>query len=168
MLKSGVHATISGVLLAFVIPFHKEDDKNPSYHLQHALHYPVAFVILPLFTLANTAIIFPTDMMSGFTSNNSIGIITGLVIGKFLGIFLISLFAVKAGLATLSQDLNWKHIAGIAFLGGIGFTMSIFITNLAFSNMEVITQSKMSILLASVIASLSGLLVLKSAKNKIG
>jgi NhaA family Na+:H+ antiporter len=165
MLKSGVHATISGVLLAFAIPFHKEDDKNPSYHLQHALHYPVAFVILPLFALANTAIIFPTDILSGFTNNNSIGIIAGLVIGKFLGIFLISLLAVKAGLATLSQDLNWRHIAGIALLGGIGFTMSIFITNLAFSDPSVIINSKMSILLGSLIAAIAGLFVLRSNKN---
>jgi Na+:H+ antiporter, NhaA family len=165
MLKSGVHATIAGVLLAFAIPFHKEDDKNPSYHLQHALHYPVAFIIMPIFALANTAIVFPRDIMASFTNKNSIGIMAGLLAGKFLGIFLFSIFAVKTRLASISEDLNWRHIAGAAFLGGIGFTMSIFITNLAFNDSTVITNSKMSILAASLIASIIGLLILRSGKS---
>jgi Na+:H+ antiporter, NhaA family len=165
MLKSGVHATIAGVLLAFAIPFHKEDDKNPSYKLQHILHSPVAFIIMPIFALANTAIMFPTDIVAGLTSKNSIGIMAGLFIGKFLGIFLFSIFAVKSKLASISEDLNWRHIAGVAFLGGIGFTMSIFITNLAFSDTAIITNSKMSILAASLIASVSGLLMLQSGKS---
>lgn len=161
MLKSGVHATISGVLLAFALPFHKEDDKNPSYKLQHFLHYPVAYIILPLFALANTAILFPKDILDSFTSKNSIGIILGLVAGKFLGIFLISYVAVKLKLASLSPDINWNHVLGISFLGGIGFTMSIFIANLAFTDSATITASKMSILLASLCSALIGLFVLK-------
>jgi NhaA family Na+:H+ antiporter len=167
MLKSGVHATISGVLLAFAIPFHREDDKNSSYHLQHILHKPVAFIILPIFALANTAIIFPGNMLQSLTNNNSIGIITGLLLGKFLGIFLFSFLAVKVKLATLSNDINWRQLAGVACLGGIGFTMSIFITNLAFTDQVIITDSKISILVASLLASVVGLVILKSTgKNK--
>jgi NhaA family Na+:H+ antiporter len=165
MLKSGVHATIAGVLLAFAIPFHKEDDKNPSYHLQHALHYPVAFIIMPVFALTNTAIVFPKDIVASLTNKNSIGIMAGLLAGKFSGIFFFSFFAVKTRLAGISDDLNWRHIAGVAFLGGIGFTMSIFITNLAFNDSAVITNSKMSILASSLIASVSGLLILRSGKS---
>jgi NhaA family Na+:H+ antiporter len=164
MLKSGVHATIAGVLLAFAIPFHKENEKNISYRLQNALHYPVAFIILPIFALANTAIIFPADLPGNLSAKNSLGIILGLVVGKFIGIFLISLLAVKSGLATLSTELRWRHILGVSFLGGIGFTMSIFITNLAFSDMEIITASKISILFASLCSAIIGLLILKRIK----
>lgn len=165
MMKSGVHATIAGVLLAFAIPFHKEDDKNPSYHLQHFLHNPVAFIILPIFALANTAIIFPDNVLQGFTSNNSIGIITGLVLGKLLGIFLFTFLAVKLKLASLSEDMNWRQITGVACLGGIGFTMSIFITNLAFNDPAIINDSKISILFASLLASVIGLTILKKGKT---
>jgi Na+:H+ antiporter, NhaA family len=161
MLQSGVHASIAGVLLAFAIPFHKEDDKNPSYKLQHRLHYPVAYIILPIFALANTAIVFPANLVDAFTSSNSLGIIFGLVVGKFMGIFLVSYVSVKMRVAQLSPGLNWMHIAGIGLLGGIGFTMSIFISNLAFDDAATITGSKMSILAASLVAALSGLIVLK-------
>lgn len=160
MLQSGVHASIAGVLLAFAIPFHKTDDKNPSYWLQHKLHYPVAFVILPVFALANTAIKFPQDMAAAFISNNAFGIMLGLIAGKFIGIFLLSFLSVKTGLAQLSEGLRWSHIAGISFLGGIGFTMSIFISNLAFDDPGVITGAKMSILAGSLISALIGLLIL--------
>jgi NhaA family Na+:H+ antiporter len=164
MLKSGVHATIAGVLLAFAIPFHKDDDKNPSYKLQHLLHYPVAFIILPIFALANTAIAFPKDLLESFTTRNSLGIMLGLILGKFAGIFLVSFIAVRTKIATLSADLQWRHILGASLLGGIGFTMSIFITNLAFTDPGIITASKMSILLASFIAALTGLFILKRIK----
>ena len=165
MLQSGVHATIAGVLLAFAIPFHKVDEKNPSYKLQHFLHYPVAFIILPLFAFANTAIVFPKDLSSSFMSLNSIGIIFGLLAGKFIGIFVTSVLAVKTGMATLSPDLNWRHICGVSLLGGIGFTMSIFITNLAFNDPEIITSSKISVLAASFMAAITGYLILKTQKS---
>lgn len=164
MLKSGVHATIAGVLLAFAIPFHKDDEKNPSFKLQHHLHYPVAFFILPVFALANTAIVFPKDIIGNLITSNSIGIICGLIIGKFIGIFVTSFVAVKTGVAILSAELNWRHIMGISLLGGIGFTMSIFITNLAFSDPEVIISSKISVLFASLFAALVGFIILKSKK----
>jgi NhaA family Na+:H+ antiporter len=160
-LKSGVHASIAGVLLAFAIPFHKDDAKNPSYQLQHFLHYPVAYIILPVFALANTAILFPKDILESFISRNSLGIMLGLVAGKFLGIFLTSYVAVKLRLASISPEIKWNHLLGVSFLGGIGFTMSIFIANLAFTDSAIITASKMSILLASLCSALIGLFILK-------
>jgi Na+:H+ antiporter, NhaA family len=161
MLKSGVHATIAGVLLAFAIPFNKNVNDNLSFKLQHRLHYPVAFFILPLFALANTAIIFPPDLTGSLLQRNSLGIIIGLIAGKFIGIFLASLLAVKLKIASLSEELQWMHIAGISFLGGIGFTMSIFITNLAFTDQAVVTASKISILFASCTAAIIGFMLLK-------
>lgn len=164
MLKSGVHATIAGVLLAFSIPFTgKEDDESsPSHRLEHFLHKPVAFLILPVFALANTAIIIGADSLPGLTAANSVGIISGLLIGKPLGITLLSFIAVSAGICRLPLDLNWRHVFGAGLLGGIGFTMSIFITNLAFAGgAEVINASKMAILLASLAAGAAGFLWLK-------
>jgi NhaA family Na+:H+ antiporter len=164
MLKSGVHATIAGVLLAFAIPFTgKEDDKeSPSHRLEHFLHKPVAFLILPVFALANTAIVVGADALPGLTANNSLGIISGLLIGKPVGITLLSFIAVSLGVCRLPLDLNWKHVFGAGLLGGIGFTMSIFITNLAFAGgAEVINASKMAILLASLVAGIAGFLWLK-------
>ena len=166
MLKSGVHATIAGVLLAFAIPFQKINDGGLSHRLQHFLHKPVAFIILPIFALANTAIIFPENVFSSFTTHNSIGIIAGLLLGKFAGIFLVSWLAVKTKIAVLASGIKWGHLLGASLLGGIGFTMSIFITNLAFADEGIITASKMSILLASVAAALLGLFILKANKTR--
>jgi Na+:H+ antiporter, NhaA family len=164
MLKSGVHATIAGVLVAFAIPFsHKEDDEeSPSHRLEHILHKPVAFLVLPIFALANTGVVIGADWFSGLTSPNSGGIILGLVLGKPLGITLLSFAAVAIGVCRLPLDLNWKHIFGAGLLGGIGFTMSIFITNLAFvGHADVINSSKMAILVASLTAGTIGFLWLK-------
>ena len=164
MLESGVHATIAGVLLAFTIPFtHIEDDEtSPSYKVEHFLHKPVAFVILPVFALANTGIIIGADWAQSLTSANSFGIIGGLVLGKPVGITIVSFIAVALGICRLPLDLNWKHVLGAGFLGGIGFTMSIFITNLAFTgNGETVNASKMAILLASLIAGILGFAWLK-------
>ena len=163
-LKSGVHATIAGVLLAFVIPFHKDDDKNVSYHLQHFLHKPVAFFILPIFALVNTAILVPLNIMGSLSSPNSIGIILGLTIGKLAGIFSMPFILVKARLATLQEGITWKNLCGIGCLGGIGFTMSMFISNLAFADAGLVSGSKLSILIASTIAAIAGLLTFLSNK----
>lgn len=166
MLKSGVHATIAGVLLAFSIPFNKENNGGMSHKFQHFLHKPVAFTVLPIFALANTAIIFPDNLLSSFTTYNSVGIIAGLLLGKFAGIFLISWLAVKLNIANLAPDLNWGHLLGVSLLAGIGFTMSIFITNLAFDDSSIVIASKMSILLASVAAAIVGLFILKMNKAR--
>ena len=164
MLQSGVHATIAGVLLAFAIPFSaKQDDaESPSHRLEHFLHKPVAFVILPIFALCNTGIIIGADWANDLSSANSLGIIGGLVLGKPLGIALLSFIAVSIGICRLPLDLSWRHIFGAGLLGGIGFTMSIFITNLAFvGNAAEINGSKMAILLASLTAGTIGFLWLK-------
>lgn len=164
MLKSGVHATIAGVLLAFAIPFsHKEDDvASPSHRLEHVLHKPVAFLILPIFALANTGIVIGAGWAQELLSANSLGIMLGLVAGKPLGIVLFTFAAVALGLCRLPLDLAWRHVVGAGLLGGIGFTMSIFITNLAFTGApETINASKMAILLASLAAGIAGFAWLK-------
>ena len=161
MANSGVHATITGVLLAFAIPFGNGDEKSPSYILQHLLHKPVAFFILPLFALANTGIAIGSSWLSSLGEINSLGIILGLVIGKPLGIWFFSFIGVVLGLCVLPAELKWKNIIGAGFLAGIGFTMSIFITLLAFDDPEIVKNSKMAILIASVIAGAVGLLWLR-------
>ncbi|WP_162128379.1 Na+/H+ antiporter NhaA [Flavobacterium phycosphaerae] len=161
MLNSGVHATITGVLLAFAIPFGNGDEKSTSYILQHFLHKPVAFFILPLFALANTAIILTSDWHSALSHKYTLGIALGLIVGKPIGIWLFSFLAVKLKIGQLPEDLNWKAILGASFLGGIGFTMSIFITLLAFSDSEHINNAKIMILISSLIAGILGLLYLK-------
>lgn len=162
MLHSGVHATITGVLLAFAIPYGKGDKTSTSYILQHYLHQPVAFIILPIFALANTAIYMTGSVSEIIKETYSIGIALGLIIGKPIGIFLLSLFAVKIGICKLPNDLNWKVVFGVGFLGGIGFTMSIFITLLAFENVELINHAKLIILLSSLLAGIFGFLYLKA------
>jgi len=164
MYKSGVHATISGVLLAFAIPFSAktDDEASPSHRLEHILHKPVAFIILPIFALANTGIVIGSGWQQDLLSANSLGIIGGLVLGKPIGIALLCVLTVAMGVCRLPDDLKWRHIIGAGFLGGIGFTMSIFITNLAFSgDASVINASKMAILLASIIAGAFGFLWLR-------
>lgn len=161
MLNSGVHATITGVLLAFTIPFGNGNEKSSSYILQRFLHKPVAFIILPLFALVNTAIIISPNIAETVTQHYSLGIALGLIIGKPLGIFLVTYLAVAFGLCKLPSDLNWKTIIGVGFLGGIGFTMSIFITLLAFDNQTVINNAKFIILLSSLIAGTVGYISLK-------
>jgi len=161
MLKSGVHATIAGVMLAFAIPFSLKDNdlESPSHKLEHLLHKPVAFIILPIFAVVNTGIVVGTDWMHHMTTSNSIGIIAGLILGKPLGVTLLCFVAVASGICRLPPDLTWRHISGAGILGGIGFTMSIFITNLAYAaNMGTANASKMAILVASLIAGIMGFL----------
>ena len=167
MLQSGVHATISGVLLAFAIPFGKGDEKSLSSRLQHFLHKPVAFIIIPLFALANTCIILEKNVFSHLADKNSLGIMLGLFVGKPVGIFLLSWIAIKSKLGQLQAGITFRQLLGAGMLGGIGFTMSIFITLLAFPPGEIISISKISILLASLISAIAGLsflLLIKPAK----
>ncbi|MDU1905098.1 MAG: Na+/H+ antiporter NhaA [Dysgonomonas sp.] len=162
MLQSGVHATITGVLLAFVIPFAgRKDGKSPSFYLLHKLHLPVAFVILPLFALANTAVTVSSDIGQIITQPVSLGVITGLFLGKPLGIFLACWLVLITKLSKLPTDITRNNIFGVGFLGGIGFTMSIFITLLAFENAEVINAAKIAILLSSLLAGVAGYFYLK-------
>ena len=164
MLKSGVHATIAGVLLAFAIPFSakQDDQQSPSHRLEHMLHKPVAFLVLPVFAFANTGILIEPEWAAQLASTNSLGILAGLAIGKPLGVTLLCFLAVQVGLCKLPLDMVWRHVIGAGLLGGIGFTMSIFITNLAFAGQaETINASKVAILIASLAAGSIGFIWLK-------
>lgn len=166
MLRSGVHATVAGVLLAFALPFGDGGENSPSYKLQHVLHKPVAFLIIPLFALANTGIVLGEGWMQGLISSNSLGIFAGLFFGKPIGIVLLSFLAIRLGWSRLPFGVSWRHILGAGFLGGIGFTMSIFITLLAFSDPEIIQASKASVLLTSLISGIAGYVILSKRVHR--
>jgi NhaA family Na+:H+ antiporter len=126
------------------------------------LQKPVAFIILPMFALANTGVLTGTTWLQDLVSVNSLGITAGLLLGKPAGVTLFCLIAVASGLCRLPENLNWRHIIGAGILGGMGFTMSIFVTNLAFAEQAaVINSSKVAILIASLSAGLAGLLWLR-------
>ncbi len=164
MLKSGIHATVAGVMLAFAIPFWRRNETvdSPSYVLENRLHKPVAFVVLPIFALANTGIVIGAGWLGELSGPNGLGVMGGLVIGKPLGVVLLSLMAVMLGICSLPPDLRWRHLIGAGMLGGIGFTMSIFITNLAFADQPAfINASKMSVFAASILAGAMGFLWLR-------
>lgn len=170
--QSGIHPTITGVLLAFAIPFGDGKESSPSYQLQHFLHKPVAFLILPLFAFANTAIVIPADFLSGLTNSNSLGILFGLVAGKPAGILAFSMIGIILGWCVLPEGIKKRHLFGAGILAGIGFTMSIFITLLAFEDAQVITGAKIAVLLASLLAGLIGyfwlgITLTKKAENMI-
>jgi NhaA family Na+:H+ antiporter len=169
MLQSGIHATIAGVLLAFTIPFTpiRDDEKSPSYILEHNLHKPVGFFIMPVFALCNTGIVIGADWAATLTSPNSSGIMSGLLLGKVVGVTLLSFIAVKAGMCTLPPGMAWRHVTGAGLLAGIGFTMSIFITNLAYKpDEDLINGSIMAVLVASVVSGILGYLWLTFCGKK--
>lgn len=159
--NSGIHATIAGVLVAFCIPLTKIAD------LIHNLHDPVNFVIMPVFALANTAIVFPPDIWQAFTDTVSYGILAGLVLGKPLGIFLFSYTATRLKLAALPHKTTWSQLTGAGIIAGIGFTMSIFISTLAYSEPALQVISKMSVMAASLIAGIVGYLYLRILKRGV-
>lgn len=157
MLTSGVHATIAGVLLAITIPFRKGDEKSMSNRWQKALHYPVAFGVLPLFALANTAMVIEGSWDQSIGEPFALGILLGLIVGKPIGITLFSFISVRSGWCSLPRGVKWKALLGAGMLGGIGFTMSIFITLLAFKgDLHYINESKLMILLASLASGIIG------------
>jgi NhaA family Na+:H+ antiporter len=169
MLRSGVHPTLAGVALAFTIPFspRAEDERSPSHRLENALHLPVAFLVLPLFALANTGITLGAHWKAGLLEPNSLGIAFGLVAGKPIGIALACALAVAAGLCRLPADLRWRHLIGAGMLGGIGFTMSIFIANLAFAgDAAMVDESKAVVLLASLVSGVIGYAFLRFVPGK--
>lgn len=161
MLHSGIHATIAGVLLAVATPFGDGSEKSTSYVLQRYLHTGVAFVILPLFALANTGIVIEPGWYKSLYDSNSVGIAVGLILGKPVGILLFGYLAIFAGLAKMPTGMGFKEMLGAGMLGGIGFTMSIFITLLAFDQRHIVEQSKMVIMLSSALAGLFGYFTLK-------
>jgi NhaA family Na+:H+ antiporter len=139
--------------------------ETPLQTIEHTLHPWVAFVIMPLFALANAGIVINSDFFSSVINPVSIGVALGLILGKFIGILSFCWIMVKLGLASLPQDTNWKHIIGVALLAGIGFTMSLFISGLAFKNPEFINQAKYGILIASITAGVMGTIVLRRIGN---
>jgi NhaA family Na+:H+ antiporter len=164
MVRSGVHPTIAGVLLAFVIPSAADDSPSLSSRLQHILHVPVAFVILPVFALANTGIRFAQGWELSLFERNSVGILSGLVLGKPAGIMLFSGLAVASGLCALPEEMSWLHLTGAGILAGIGFTMSIFVAHLAFSDPYTVNSSVTAVLASSAAAGLCGFLFLSAGK----
>lgn len=159
---SGIHATIAGVLTALTLPTTADDTESPLEKLEHALAKPVNYLIMPIFAIANTNITFESGMVSGLTSNVGLGILLGLFLGKPIGICLMSWLSVKLKVAQLPEHTNWKHVAGLGLLGGIGFTMSIFIALLSFSEPSLQTAAKFAVLVASVVSGVAGYLVLKT------
>ena len=170
MHHSGIHATIAGVILAFCIPASKADNEEPSplEKLEHFLHIPVSFAIMPIFALANTNITFKEGMVDGLFSNFGYGIVFGLILGKLIGINLFSFIAIKLKISSLPDKSRWIHMIGAGLLAGIGFTMSIFIALLSYKdNQDLQDSAKFAILTASVLAGFLGYLLLKStAKNE--
>lgn len=161
MLHSGIHATIAGVLVAFTIPFNKDQSKSLCAKAEHFLHLPVAFIILPLFALANTAITIDGGGFSHFSFPLAAGIFLGLVVGKPIGVTLATFIAVKLGLSELPTAVNFKRVFGAGMLAGIGFTMSIFVSILAFKDPDYVNEAKLMILVASVAAAVFGFFYLK-------
>ena len=169
MHHSGIHATIAGVILAFCIPASKADNEeaSPLEKLEHFLHIPVSYAIMPIFALANTNITFKEGMVDGLFSNFGYGIVFGLILGKLIGINLFSFIAIKLKISSLPDKSRWIHMIGAGLLAGIGFTMSIFIALLSYKdNQDLQDSAKFAILTASVLAGFLGYLLLKStAKN---
>ncbi|WP_332452687.1 Na+/H+ antiporter NhaA [Chryseobacterium aquaticum] len=166
---SGIHATIAGVLLAFSIPTNISRIKiSPLEKLEHQLHFPVSFIIMPVFALANTNITFTNGMVDGLFSGLGLGIVCGLVLGKLIGINLFSYVAIKSKISSLPQNSTWMQMLGVGLLAGIGFTMSIFIALLSFKGeIQIQDEAKFAILIASFIAAVSGYLVLNISKSNV-
>ena len=161
--KSGVHATLAGVIIGFFVPLKEQDGKSPAKQLEHVLHPWVAFMILPLFAFANAGVSLQGVTFAGLTSMLPLGIIAGLFIGKPLGISLFCWLALKLKLASLPHGTTFRQIMAVGVLCGIGFTMSIFISTLAFAGLDpqLIVWAKLGILMGSLLAAFVGYSLLK-------
>ena len=201
-LKSGVHATIAGVLLALTIPARRQIDapsfrervgdllevfdrqpekrqhavhsielaavqvESPLLRMEHALHGWVAFVIIPIFALANAGVAIGGELGAAFGNPVTLGVLLGLVFGKQIGVMLFAWLSVKLNLADLPEGIGWRQIYGVSLLTGIGFTMSLFIANLAFGDPAVLDDAKIGILVASLISGVAGWFALKSHSGR--
>jgi NhaA family Na+:H+ antiporter len=164
----GIHATLSGVLLAFTLPsFQKNAKPSIVSRVEHFLHTPVNFMIMPLFALANTCIAFDSSMLQGTPNSLISGITFGLVLGKPIGILLFSYITVKLKWAALPRGIDWLDLIGAGFLGGIGFTMSVFITLLAFDLPQMVNAAKITIVFASLLAGIVGFIWLKISLKRV-
>ncbi|WP_172277857.1 Na+/H+ antiporter NhaA [Chryseobacterium sp. LAM-KRS1] len=166
--NSGIHATIAGVLLALSIPTNASNVQiSPLEKLEHHLHIPVSFLIMPIFALTNTNIAFHSGMAEGLISTLGLGIIGGLVLGKLIGINLFSFIAIKIRISSLPHNSTWSHMLGVGFLAGIGFTMSIFIALLSFKEQfEIQDEAKFAILIASFLSAILGVIILSLSAKK--
>ncbi|WBV60589.1 Na+/H+ antiporter NhaA [Chryseobacterium camelliae] len=165
---SGIHATIAGVLLAFSIPTNESNtEMSPLEKLEHHLHFPVSFLIMPVFALANTNITFKSGMIDGLTNTLGLGIICGLILGKLIGINFFSFLAIRLKISSLPQNSSWLQMIGVGCLAGIGFTMSIFIALLSFkTEIQIQDEAKFAILIASFLSALLGFIILKVSSKK--
>lgn len=163
VLKSGVHATLAGVLIAFCIPMRDEDGNSPVKELEHNLHGPVAYAILPMFAFANAGLSIAGMSFTDILHPITMGVWSGLVIGKPLGIILFIGLAVGIGLVKLPKGINWAQLTGVAFVCGIGFTMSLFIASLAFEHASAsnFAGDRLGIIVGSIASALIGFFILK-------
>lgn len=170
VLKSGVHATLAGVLIAFCIPIRDADGRSPLKELEHDLHTPVAFVILPVFAFANAGLSLANMSMSELLHPVTFGVIVGLFVGKPVGILLFVGIAVLVGMARLPRNVTWLQLTGVSFACGIGFTMSLFIAGLAFEHGsgEYFQGDRLGILAGSVLSAIAAFVVLQLALPRIG
>jgi NhaA family Na+:H+ antiporter len=169
VLKSGVHATLAGVILAFFIPIKGNgDEPSPLKSLEENLHSTVAFIVLPIFAFANAGISFVDVGVEQVMSPVPLGIILGLLVGKQLGVFGFCFIAIKLGFAKLPDNVNWTLLYGVALLCGVGFTMSLFIGSLAFEQMNGVAlyQDRLGIVIGSLISGILGYLVINHAVKK--
>lgn len=168
VLKTGIHATLAGVVLAFAIPLRQQETQLEPLLLswEHALANPVSFAVLPIFGFANAGVSFAGLSLSSLFSPLVLGVALGLLIGKQLGVFAMVWLMVKCRLAQLPEGATWKQVYGVALLCGIGFTMSLFISLLAFTDVALQDQAKIGVFLGSLLAGISGFIVLKKCAQK--
>jgi NhaA family Na+:H+ antiporter len=167
VLKSGVHATLAGVLIALTIPLKPKDgDKALLYKMEHGLHPWVAFLILPVFAFANAGVNFTGIGIDDLLQPLTLGIAVGLFLGKQIGVFLATWIGVKSGLARLPKNVTWRHVYAVACLTGVGFTMSLFIGSLAFGGADEMNSVRLGVVLGSVLSGLFGYVLLKTATPK--
>ncbi|MFU7529329.1 Na+/H+ antiporter NhaA [Qipengyuania sp. ASV99] len=163
VLKSGVHATLAGVTAAMMVPMAARDGSRLLEHMEHALHKWVAFVIIPIFGFANAGVTLIGLSFADLLAPLPLGIALGLLIGKQVGIVGFAWLAVKAGIAKLPEGVGWRKIHGLSLLAAIGFTMSLFIGNLAFADPQLVDAVKLGVLSGSLIAAIGGYFLLKAA-----
>jgi NhaA family Na+:H+ antiporter len=170
VLKSGVHATLAGVVLAFFIPIKGNPGQpSPLKELEHNLHTLVAFIVLPIFAFANAGISFSGVGLEQVMAPVPLGIILGLVVGKQLGVFGFCFIAIKLGFAKMPDNVNWTLLYGVAALCGVGFTMSLFVGSLAFeqNSASPLFQDRLGIVIGSLISGVLGYILIKRAVKKL-
>lgn len=166
VLKSGVHATLAGVITAFFVPLKDRWGASPLKSLEHGLEPWVGLIIVPIFAFANAGVVLAGLGVKELTSPVTMGIVAGLVLGKQAGVFGATWLMVRAGWAQLPKDVTWAHIYGLSALAGIGFTMSLFIGGLSYADASLMNEVRLGVLIASAISAIVGFTVLRMAVSK--